>query len=372
MASASASRIPLLAAKQLAIGYASKQGRKTIAAGIEFRLEGGEFICLLGPNGAGKSTLLRTLAGVQAPLSGSVGIRDEDSRTLSAAARARSLGLVLTDRIEAGHLRVQDLVALGRAPYTGWLGRLSAEDEARVVWALGATGSDLHAHRKLAELSDGERQKAMIARVLAQDTSVIILDEPTAHLDLPNRVGIMRLLRNLARETRRAIILSTHELDLALQSADAVWLMDPAGRMQAGIPEDLVLSGAFASVFGRSGVDFDRDTGTFRFNGPGKDAIELVGDGPAAFWTRRALERRGFRIASGNEARGHVNLVEAGDGSCRWVSDWRGATLRHDSVGELLRALAAPPTRHAIQTIAAKPQAGSDLKRANLGTLLRR
>ena len=187
----------LLEAYNLNIGYPFNGGVKTVADGINFRLQGGEFICLLGPNGAGKSTLLRTLAAIQPPLSGSIRICGEDSRALSPAHKARSLGLVLTERMELGNLTVRELVALGRAPYTGWLGRLSQADEAMVSWALGAAGSASQAGRKVAELSDGERQKAMIARVLAQETPVIILDEPTAHLDLPNRVAIMRLLKKL-------------------------------------------------------------------------------------------------------------------------------------------------------------------------------
>lgn len=331
--------INMLVAEELRIGYAVKGVRKVIADRIGFRLDGGELICLLGPNGSGKSTLLRTLAGIQPQLSGSVVICGEDSRTMTPGKRARSLGLVLTDRIETGTLTVFDLVALGRAPYTGWLGRLSKHDEERIAWALNATGSDVHADRKVGELSDGERQKAMIARVLAQETPVIILDEPTAHLDLPNRVGIIRLLKNLARETRRAIILSTHELDLALQAADQVWLMDRGGEMKIGTPEDLVLNGAFEIIFGRNGFDFDKETGTFRFNEPGEKRVELIGSGHFAFWTRRALERRGFRVADSAEAGRKVRILEAENGSCRWISHWNGSTGQHDSVEDLIRTL---------------------------------
>lgn len=201
----------LLQAENLEIGYPAKGGRKTVADGIHFHLEGGEFICLLGPNGAGKSTLLRTLAAIQPPLSGAVRICGEDTRTLSSAKKAKSLGLVLTERVETG-LSVRELVSLGRAPYTGWLGWLSPDNKAKVDWAIEATGCKALALRKVHELSDGERQKAMIARALAQETPVILLDEPTAHLDLPNRVGIMRLLKNLAQETGKVILLSTHEL----------------------------------------------------------------------------------------------------------------------------------------------------------------
>jgi iron complex transport system ATP-binding protein len=329
----------LLEANNLGVGYPVKGGRKTVADGINFRLEGGEFICLLGPNGAGKSTLLRTLAAIQPPLSGSIGICGEDSRTLTAGKRARSLGLVLTERMETGSLTVRELAALGRAPYTGRLGRLSEDDEAVVSWALDAAGSASLALRKVAELSDGEKQKAMIARVLAQETPVILLDEPTAHLDLPNRVGIMRLLKNLARETRKAILLSTHESDLALQAADQVWLMDPEGGMKMGAPEDLVLDGTFAACFGKSGFIFDMATGAFRFKEPEGEVVELIGAGPSAFWTCRALERNGFRVGGSFEAGRRVRIVEKSPGSRHWHCEAGGVSTRHASVESLIRAL---------------------------------
>ncbi|HKP95741.1 MAG TPA: ABC transporter ATP-binding protein [Fibrobacteria bacterium] len=329
----------LLEANNLSIGYPANGGRKIIAEGIGFRLEGGEFICLLGPNGAGKSTLLRTLAAIQPPLAGSIAICGEDSRTLTPGKKARSLGLVLTERLEMGNLTVRELVALGRAPYTGWLGRLSEDDEGKVSRALNAAGSAPLAGRKVAELSDGERQKAMIARVLAQETPVIILDEPTAHLDLPNRVGIMRLLKNLARETRKVILLSTHELDLALQAADQIWLMEPEGEMKIGAPEDLVLDGTFAACFGKSGFIFDISTGAFRFKEPEGDAVELIGSGPSAFWTRRALERNGFQVGKSFDANRRVRIVEKTSGSRQWQCEANGIPSQHGSVESLIRAL---------------------------------
>jgi cobalamin transport system ATP-binding protein len=328
----------LLQAENLEIGYLSKGDRKTVAGGIHFDLEGGEFVCLLGPNGAGKSTLLRTLAAIQPPLSGTVRICGEDTRTLPSTRKAKILGLVLTERVETG-LSVRELVSLGRAPYTGWLGRLSPEDEAQVDRALEAAGCDGLASRKVAELSDGERQKTMIARVLAQETPVILLDEPTAHLDLPNRIGIMRLLKNLARESGKVILLSTHELDLALQAADQIWLMEPRGRMEIGVPEDLVLNGTFAACFGKNGSVFDISTGAFRFMEPGGELIELIGSGPAAFWTRRALERKGFRVGRSLDAGRRVRIIEEIPGECRWLYEVQGHATPHVSVETLIKAL---------------------------------
>ncbi|MBW8886165.1 MAG: ABC transporter ATP-binding protein [Fibrobacteres bacterium] len=329
----------LLEAENLGIGYAVKGGSKTVAEGIRFHLEGGRFICLLGPNGAGKSTLLRTLAGIQPPLVGSVRIRGEDSRTLDAAKRATILGLVLTERLESVNLTVEELVALGRAPYTGWPGRLSQEDEGKVAWALKATGIVEHSGRKVSELSDGERQKAMIARVLAQETPVVLLDEPTAHLDLPNRVGIMRLLKNLAHDTGKVILLSTHELDLALQSADEVWLMETGGRMEMGAPEDLVLNGAFGACFGKSGFHFDAATGAFRFHKPEGEAIQVIGSGAGEVWTRRALERKGFRVGESFDSSRRIRVVEETAGCYRWLCEAGGRSSCHTSIESLITTL---------------------------------
>jgi iron complex transport system ATP-binding protein len=168
---------------------------------------------------------------------------------------------------------------------------------------------------------------------------VIILDEPTAHLDLPNRVGIMRLLKNLAQETGKVILLSTHELDLALQAADQIWLMEPQGRMRIGAPEDLVMNGTFAACFGKSGFLFDMATGTFRFQEPSGEPVALTGSGHAAFWTRRALERKGFRVGGNPASDRRVRILESLDGACQWVCEVDGISSRHGSVETLMRAL---------------------------------
>ncbi|UOG73313.1 ABC transporter ATP-binding protein [Hymenobacter tibetensis] len=296
-------RIPLLTAEALAVGYVYKKSPRPVAGPLQLALWPGELVCLLGPNGAGKSTLLRTLAGLQPPLSGQLHLADTALSSLSATERARQLSVVLTDRVEAGNLTVQDLVSLGRHPHTGWLGGLSTQDDAHVQAALAATGTTSFARRPVGELSDGERQKVLLARALAQDTPIVLLDEPTAHLDLPNRVALMRLLHQLARQTGKAILLSTHELDLALQAADRVWLLPADGELRTGTPEDLVLSGQFAAAFTREGLAFDPSTGTFALHAPTGPAVQILGGGAVAFWTRRALEREGFVPTAGPAAR---------------------------------------------------------------------
>jgi iron complex transport system ATP-binding protein len=218
---------------------------------------------------------------------------------------------------------------------------LSAYDEAQVQAALVATGTDEFAPRPVGELSDGERQKVLLARALAQDTPVVLLDEPTAHLDLPNRVALMRLLHGLARQTGKAILLSTHELDLALQAADRIWLLPAEGALRTGTPEDLVLSGSFAAAFAREGLAFDAATGTFALHAPTGSAVQLAGEGAAAFWTRRALEREGFVLTTG-PARLHVTPPQAGQAS--WLSQVADQPPQaHATVEDLLRALRQLP-----------------------------
>jgi iron complex transport system ATP-binding protein len=281
---------------------------------------------------------MRTLAGLQPALAGHVQIDQVDTQRFSAVELARKLSIVLTDRVEGGNLTVQELVALGRYPHTSWLGSLTAHDEATVREALASTTTTQFATRRVATLSDGERQKVMLARALAQDTSVIVLDEPTAHLDLPNRVQMMRLLHQLARQTRKAILLSTHELDLALQAADRVWLLHGQGQLHTGVPEDLVLSGTFEAAFAHEGLAFNQATGSFTIHEPRGRAVRLEGTGPLAFWTRRALQREGFTLTAEPQTTLHVELRERA-GAGRWISHVAGQTHSHDSMADLLAHL---------------------------------
>jgi iron complex transport system ATP-binding protein len=288
---------PILTTHNLTIGY--KISRKTVrcvATDISVCLEVGELVCLLGPNGAGKSTLLRSLAGIQPPISGEVRLLGENIYHLQPQNLAKRLSLVLTEKVDVGMLSAYTLVSLGRHPYTDWWGRLTSEDEAIIHWAIKSVGVLHLASRQVSELSDGERQKIMIARALAQSPIMMLLDEPTAFLDLPRRVEIMQLLRQLARETNQAILLSTHDLDLALRLADKVWLLSTDGILQVGAPEDLVLSGAFADTFHSEGVEFDVASGEFHFQTSSKGKINLIGEGIASVWTIRALKRAGFQV----------------------------------------------------------------------------
>lgn len=312
--------------ERLTIGYPGRSARTephVIAADLDTALYAGELVCLIGPNGAGKTTLMRTMAGTHAPLNGTVLLTDETGEAhaihaLSPIERARMLSVVLTDRVDPGLLTGYALVALGRHPYTDWSGRLSKSDEAAVVWAIEAVGAESLATRLVGELSDGERQRLMIGRALAQQPQVMILDEPTAFLDLPRRVEMMRLLRDIAHTSGSTILLSTHDLDLALRTADRLWLLSSDGTLSVGAPEDLILSGAFETVFNREGLTFNRLTGAFEMNAPQK-AVRLVDSAEnhvTAVWTGRALERAGFRLAVDAEAADFIVEIMTDNAPC--------------------------------------------------------
>ncbi|MUG92589.1 ATP-binding cassette domain-containing protein [Scytonema sp. UIC 10036] len=287
----------ILTTHNLTIGYKTSQTTlRKVASSIDLSLQAGELVCLLGPNGAGKSTLLRTLAGMQPPLQGEVQLLGENVYKLPPQELAKRLSLVLTEKIDVGMLSAYTFVTLGRYPYTDWWGKLTPQDEEIVTWAIKSVGATHLAQRHVSELSDGERQKIAIARALAQSPVVMLLDEPTAFLDLPRRVEIMQLLRQIAWKNHQAILLSTHDLNLALRLADKIWLLASNGTLHVGAPEDLVLSGAFAETFRSEGVEFDITSGEFHLNTAVRGAVDLVGDGVEALWTKRALERVGFLV----------------------------------------------------------------------------
>ena len=227
-------------------------------------LFGGELTCLLGANGVGKSTLLRTLSGFLPKFEGDIKILGKAIDDYSDRDLARTIGIVLTERPNVGDLTVTELIGLGRSPYTGFFGRLNSIDETIVKNVISLIKIDKLANRQVLTLSDGEWQKVMIAKTLAQETPLIYLDEPTAFLDFPSKVEIMRLLLDLTRRAGKTIFLSTHDLELALQVADKLWLMDKNERITVGTPEELRLNGSIENFFRCEGVEFDRETGFFR------------------------------------------------------------------------------------------------------------
>lgn len=245
---------------KLSIGY----NKSVIQPSLTLEAREGEMICLLGQNGCGKSTLIRTLAGFLPPLSGQAFVRQSaapDKSLFGMTEHERSLlfSVVLTDRLSTDRTTVEDVVAMGRYPYANLLGKLSKNDIRNIEEALQAVNMEHKRSFYFSELSDGEKQRTLIAKALAQQTPFILLDEPTAHLDLPNRIKTLLLLRQLARATARTILISTHELDLALQTADTIWLMRPLLGIQAGTPIELTQSGAFQQAFADPLFRFEPD-----------------------------------------------------------------------------------------------------------------
>ncbi len=245
--------------QDLGIGYLSKDSTKWVAQHLNGIIHGGELTCLLGRNGIGKSTLLRTLSAFQPALEGEVLMGDTPLSTCSDKELSQRIGVVLTEKPDVRNMTVAEMVGMGRSPYTGFWGTLSENDRQIVDDALLLVGIGELRGRMIHTLSDGERQKVMIAKALAQQTSVIYLDEPTAFLDFPSKVEMLQLLRNLAHEEQKTIFLSTHDVELSLQLADTIWLMEP-NCLHVGTPQQLASEGVLGTFIERESVTFDPHT----------------------------------------------------------------------------------------------------------------
>ncbi len=256
--------MPLIELRNLTTGYTAKGKRIPIAEHLNASLQRGTLTCLLGPNGAGKSTLLKTLSAFLPPLEGEVLIEGKPITSYTPHEQSQLIGMVLTERVDIQGMTVREMVAMGRSPYTGFWGTLSAQDDKIVDEALTLTGITAFSDRQLTTLSDGERQKVMLAKALAQQTPLILMDEPTAFLDFPSKVEAMLLLKQLAHRENRAIFLSTHDLDLALQTADQLWLINKNQPLCIGTPRQLADDGSLPRFFQGSHIQFDPTT--LRFN----------------------------------------------------------------------------------------------------------
>lgn len=257
---------PVILSANISIGYGGKKP-VTIADPISLSLKKGTLTALIGANGIGKSTLLRTLSGLQKPLKGEIVIGNKNLSNYALAALAQQLSLVLTESPAAGNLTVFELVALGRQPYTNWLGTLAPDDIAKVNEALELTQTQQLADKKYYEISDGQLQNVMIARALAQDTPIIILDEPTTHLDLPHKVSLLRLLKKLATEQGKCILFSTHDLGLAISMADELLVMKKGSVIQ-GSPDSLIDSNVLSTLFEEDTLVFDKEKRMFTVQKP--------------------------------------------------------------------------------------------------------
>ncbi len=245
--------------QNLSIGYLTKGNQKVVATGLSVAINRGELTCLLGRNGIGKSTLLRTLSAFQPKLGGEILIDGKSLDTYTDKQLSRQIGIVLTEKPDVQNMTVDELVGLGRSPYTGFWGTLDDNDRQIVNESIRLVGIESLQGRMIHTLSDGERQKVMIAKALAQQTPIIFLDEPTAFLDFPSKVEMMQLLHRLAANEQKTIFLSTHDVELSLQLADCIWLMEP-DHLSVGTPRQLADAGALDRFITHDGIVFDKDT----------------------------------------------------------------------------------------------------------------
>ena len=285
----------ILTARNIDVGYQNK----AVISGVDIHAMKGQVICLLGPNGAGKSTILRTLSGLLAPVSGTVEISGTDIKNMKKKALAQKLSLVLTDSVAPALTTVYQLLALGRTPYTDFLGRLSEEDRAIIEESLEVVGASNLRERFYCELSDGEKQKVMIARALVQEPELIILDEPTSHLDIKHKVEVIRVLQKLSNERHITCILSLHDIDLALKGCQTVLLVHKGQVVAQGTPEDVVKDGMIQQLYEIHDAKYNERYGSIELKGCDRNDIFIIGGNCTGTKLYRALSRKGFGLTSG-------------------------------------------------------------------------
>lgn len=280
--------------KNLTLGYSNRKPKKAVLENLSFQLFENELTCLLGPNGVGKSTLIKAILGQLKSWGGELILNGRDVQSFSNSELSKALSVVLSEPVLPGNMTVGQLVALGRIPHTGWTGRLDAHDRDLVENALYLTKIEYLKDERLSEISDGQRQKAMIARALAQDGKLMVLDEPTAHLDLVNRYQIMHLLRDIAKKQRKSILVVTHDLEIALETADRLLLLGTDLPLISGLPEDLVVTGQLDRILPGDEFLFNIEKGKIEQK---KTISKLIFEGnpTVSFWVKKALEKAGIR-----------------------------------------------------------------------------
>lgn len=321
--------------QNLSTGYFGKKGTKVIAQNICATIPSGELTCLLGANGAGKSTLLRTLSAFLRPLSGEIWIRGKRLTDYTDKELATVIGVVLTEKCQLRNMTVTELIGMGRSPYTGFWGTLSPKDKQIVSEAIALVRIEELKERMVHTLSDGERQKVMIAKALAQETPIIFLDEPTAFLDYPSKVEILHLLHRLSREMNKTIFLSTHDLELALQIADQIWLMDREKGVLVGTPEDLAIDGSLENFFyQRKGIAFEKETGLYCIDNEYWTTIHLDGTSERSTMVQKAFRRNGIRATSETDSEVSVLIDEVHE---QYILKLKGKEYsRYSTIKELL------------------------------------
>lgn len=319
----------------LIIGYKPRRKNIEVLHDLTVQARKGELVALIGRNGTGKSTLLRTLVGLQPALGGTIKLQGMELNTIGSSLLPRIVSFTSTEPMAVHNIRVSDVIALGRFPLTNWIGTLTAEDEEAVSKALEDTELKHLAGRSIDNISDGERQRTLIARSLAQDTGLLVMDEPTAFLDLPSRYSIVNLLRKLTRDLDKCVIYSTHDLDTAINEADRIWLMTGDGIAE-GAPEDLILNGALARAFKSPMLSFSSSAGTFSYIRERQTAVALEGKGLPARVTEKALGRCGYMIDQAAQVTVTVKVIT---GANEWIITDGHRETACSSIYELLAYL---------------------------------
>ncbi len=286
----------ILETRELGIGYSVNRKTTTLHDRLNLSLHRGDLVCIIGPNGSGKSTLLRTLGGLQPSIKGSITIFGNNLDKLKFTERSRLLSIVLTEKTAIENITVEEIAALGRYTETNWLGTMNENDRKIVHSSLKMVGLQNFGNRQYGTLSDGEKQRTFIAKALASQAPLMLLDEPTAHLDIPNRVEIMTLLRKLTRNNHQSVLVSTHDLDLATQLADEIWLMEKDNVMLCTTPEEAISSGTINDCFGSKSIEFHPEYGRFVVKMKPKGSVFVTGKGIHYEMSLKALKRIGFTI----------------------------------------------------------------------------
>ena len=327
--------------KNLSIGYFSGNSKKEVQKNINLTAHKGELIALIGTNGCGKSTLLRSISCLQPVLNGQILLDGMNIIEMSPKKRATQISVVLSTQESIASFTVKELIAIGRDPFTGWLGNLDDNDKEMIHNAIEVTHLQGYENRNIHKLSDGERQRVFIARAMAQDTPLMVLDEPTSHLDLPNRISTLLLLQKLARQTSKTILISTHELETAMQVADKIWLMKKHAGISVGTPEDLILTGAINSAFdnNKSNADytFNDLTGGFLINQHQNNSVFVTLEGGNEIvrkWTLQALRKNGYIVSS----KGEIDII-INEGTHNWQIQTKHETIAANSIEELIKNL---------------------------------
>ena len=322
----------ILILNSLKIGYVSGRSENVLLPPLTACANKGELIAVIGRNGIGKSTLLRTLMGLQPSLGGEIQYNRKNIRDYSRMDLAQKIAYISTEIVKVSNMSVYDLVSLGRFPHTNWMGKIDSENHEFIIDSIGKTGMSAFCNRFVSELSDGERQKAMISRVLAQDTEIIVMDEPTAFLDVGSKYEILHLLHLLSHKSEKTIIFSTHDLQMAISQSDKIWLILD-DKLIEGAPEDLMIKREFDQLFDSSPVKYDSENGTFSFISEEKGRIYVEGDGISRHWTEKAINRAGYSVSA---VKTIPYIIIPSGNNRKWQLSTHNSVIESESIYELI------------------------------------